>query len=154
MAKSFYQYILCYLILLVFVLTGGIIQAAGAFFVPEWLLQPLILSGAGKPCVDFNVVSRSNTTKLCLGLSVVKISSIYTRKPLLAFLSKWVVLLCMNLAVVVVVVFYMDMFPCRDLKIVKMPKISIFALLFALCQVVPLKLDLYSSLPFAISTLL
>ena len=60
----------------------------------------------------------------------------------------------MNLAVVVVVVFYMDMFPCRDLKIVKMPKISIFALLFALCQVVPLKLDLYSSLPFAISTLL
>ena len=49
MAKSFYQYMLCYLILLVFVLTGGIIQAAGPFFVPEWLLQPLILSGAGKP---------------------------------------------------------------------------------------------------------
>ena len=159
MAKSFYQYILCYLILLVFVLTGGIIQAAGAFFVPEWLLQPLILSGAGKPVccalhLDFNVVSRSNTTKLCLGLSVVKISSICARKPWLAFLSKWVVLLCMNLAVVGVVVFYMDMFPCRDLKIIKMPTISIFALLFALCQVVPLKLDSYSSLPFAISTLL
>ena len=102
--------------------------------------------------LDFNIVSRSNTTKLCLGLSVVKISSIYARKPLLAFLSKWVVLLCMNLAVVVVVVFYMDMFPCRDLKIVKMPKISIFALLFALCQVVPLNWIRTHLYPFAIST--
>ena len=94
MTANLDRYIIFYLIILLFVLSGGIIQVAGAFFdVPKRVLQPLVLVGAGALYTVYLLLNLfptfvSNLISRFQGFSVMIIHSIFAGKPLLKFLSR------------------------------------------------------------------
>ena len=93
MATTIDRYMLSYLILFIFVFSGGIIQVVGAFFdVPKWLLQPLMLSGAGELYFVIGVLVPVLVPKMILlyflGFSVLKFSSMYAGKSWRQFLVR------------------------------------------------------------------